>query len=38
MTEQAQPEWEASYTRDTPAAWDIGLPSRPSSGSPTRDC
>ena len=26
MTEQAQPEWEASYTRDTPAARDIGLP------------
>ena len=26
MTEQAQPEWEASYTRDTPAAWDIGRP------------
>ena len=26
MTEQAHPEWEASYTRDTPAAWDIGRP------------
>ena len=26
MTEQAHPEWEAIYTRDTPAAWDIGRP------------
>ena len=26
MTEQAHPEWEASYTSDTPAAWDIGRP------------
>jgi SAM-dependent methyltransferase len=26
MTEQAHPEWEASYTRDTPAPWDIGRP------------
>ena len=26
MTEQAHPEWEASYTRDRPAPWDIGRP------------
>jgi len=26
MTEQAHPEWEASYANDKPAAWDIGRP------------
>ena len=26
MTEQARPEWDASYTGGTPAAWDIGRP------------
>ena len=26
MTEQAHPEWDASYTAGTPAAWDIGRP------------
>jgi SAM-dependent methyltransferase len=26
MTEQADPEWDASYTGDTPAPWDIGRP------------
>src|SRR5712691_3864544 len=26
MTEQARPEWNASYTADTPAPWDIGRP------------
>jgi cyclopropane fatty-acyl-phospholipid synthase-like methyltransferase len=26
MTEQAHPEWDASYTGDTPAPWDIGRP------------
>ena len=26
MTEQAHPEWDASYTADTPAPWDIGRP------------
>ncbi len=36
MTEQAHPEWDASYTGDTPAPWDIGRPSRPLSGSLTR--
>jgi cyclopropane fatty-acyl-phospholipid synthase-like methyltransferase len=26
MTEQAHPEWDASYTAGTPAPWDIGRP------------
>jgi cyclopropane fatty-acyl-phospholipid synthase-like methyltransferase len=26
MTEQTHPEWNASYTGDTPAPWDIGRP------------
>src|ERR1039457_3634119 len=26
MTEQEHPEWDASYTADTPAPWDIGMP------------
>ena len=26
MTEQGHPEWDASYTADTPAPWDIGRP------------
>src|SRR5450755_3165237 len=26
MTEQAHPEWDASYTADAPAPWDIGRP------------
>ena len=26
MTEQAHPEWDVSYTADTPAPWDIGRP------------
>ena len=26
MTEQERPDWEASYARDRPAAWDIGRP------------
>src|SRR5260221_14008529 len=26
MTEQAPPEWDASYTAATPAPWDIGRP------------
>jgi hypothetical protein len=26
MTEQAAPEWDASYTADAPAPWDIGRP------------
>jgi SAM-dependent methyltransferase len=26
MTEPAHPEWEASYTNDSPAPWDIGRP------------
>src|ERR1700729_3980451 len=26
MTEQAHPEWDASYTADTPARWEIGRP------------
>ena len=26
MTEQAHPEWDASYTADTSAPWDIGRP------------
>ncbi|MGH3252526.1 MAG: class I SAM-dependent methyltransferase [Trebonia sp.] len=26
MTEQAHPEWEASYQADAPAPWDIGRP------------
>jgi 2-polyprenyl-3-methyl-5-hydroxy-6-metoxy-1,4-benzoquinol methylase len=26
MTEQAHPEWDASYTGDTSAPWDIGRP------------
>jgi cyclopropane fatty-acyl-phospholipid synthase-like methyltransferase len=26
MTEQAHPEWDASYTADRPAPWDIGRP------------
>ena len=26
MTEQAHPEWDASYTADVPAPWDIGRP------------
>ncbi len=26
MTEQAHPQWDASYTADTPAPWDIGRP------------
>jgi SAM-dependent methyltransferase len=26
MTEQEHPEWDASYTTGTPAAWDIGRP------------
>src|SRR5258707_12432084 len=26
MTEQAHPEWDASYTAATPAPWDIGRP------------
>jgi len=26
MTEQAHPAWDASYTADTPAPWDIGRP------------
>ena len=26
MTEQADPGWDASYTGDTPAPWDIGRP------------
>jgi SAM-dependent methyltransferase len=26
MTEQAHPEWDASYTADGPAPWDIGRP------------
>jgi SAM-dependent methyltransferase len=26
MTEQAHPEWDASYTADTPAPWEIGRP------------
>jgi SAM-dependent methyltransferase len=26
MTEQAHPEWDTSYTADTPAPWDIGRP------------
>jgi SAM-dependent methyltransferase len=26
MTEQAHPPWDASYTVDTPAPWDIGRP------------
>jgi SAM-dependent methyltransferase len=26
MTEQAHPEWDASYTGGTPAPWDIGRP------------
>ena len=38
MTEQAHPEWEASYTRDTPAPWDIGRRNRRLSGSLTRAC
>jgi cyclopropane fatty-acyl-phospholipid synthase-like methyltransferase len=26
MTEQPHPEWDASYTADTPPPWDIGRP------------
>lgn len=26
MTEQAHPEWDATYNRGTPAPWDIGRP------------
>ena len=26
MTEEAHPPWDASYTADTPAPWDIGRP------------
>src|SRR6201998_2952080 len=26
MTEQAHPEWDASYTASPPAPWDIGRP------------
>ena len=26
MTEQAHPEWDANYTADTSAPWDIGRP------------
>lgn len=26
MTEQPHPEWDATYTRGTPAPWDIGRP------------
>jgi SAM-dependent methyltransferase len=26
MTEPAHPEWDASYTNDTPPPWDIGQP------------
>jgi SAM-dependent methyltransferase len=26
MTEEAHPPWDASYTSDTPAPWDIGRP------------
>lgn len=26
MTEQAHPEWDATYNRDAPAPWDIGRP------------
>jgi cyclopropane fatty-acyl-phospholipid synthase-like methyltransferase len=26
MTEQTHPEWNASYTADSPAPWDIGRP------------
>jgi cyclopropane fatty-acyl-phospholipid synthase-like methyltransferase len=26
MTERPHPEWDASYTADTPAPWDIGRP------------
>jgi SAM-dependent methyltransferase len=26
MTQQAHPEWDASYTADAPAPWDIGRP------------
>ena len=26
MTKQAHPEWDASYTADAPAPWDIGRP------------
>jgi SAM-dependent methyltransferase len=26
MTERAHPEWDTSYTADTPAPWDIGRP------------
>ena len=26
MTERAHPEWDDSYTADTPAPWDIGRP------------
>src|SRR5262249_58564316 len=26
MTEQAHPEWDASYTADTSPPWDIGRP------------
>ena len=36
MTEQAHPEWDASYTADTPAPWDIGRPQPALSGSLTR--
>ncbi len=38
MTEQAQPDWEASYTRDTPAAWTSAGRNRRLSGSLTRAC
>jgi hypothetical protein len=36
MTEQAPPEWDASYTADTPAPWDIGRPQPTLSASLTR--
>lgn len=26
MTEQTHPQWDASYTSDTPAPWDVGRP------------
>ena len=36
MTEQAHPQWDASYTAGTPAPWDIGRPQPPLPGSLTR--
>ena len=36
MTEQAHPEWDASYTADISAPWDIGRPQPALSGSLTR--